>query len=74
MVWLSSCVLGFALFWPLRLLMLAAMVSWYQHTTQEPITHEIMASLRQKTSMIAAVVAVSVACFYARFVMSYYLI
>ena len=69
---LSSFLLGFVLFWPLRKLMMAISVNRYQRQTQAAISEEALDKLRHKMSLIAAVIAMTFAFLYNRFVMMQY--
>lgn len=73
-VWygLSSFLLGLLLFWPLRKFILALSVNRYQRRTQETMSAEAFAQLRHKVSLIAAVVSMTFAFLYNRFVLFHY--
>ncbi len=73
-VWygLSSFLLGLLLFWPLRKMMLSLSLSRYRQKTQGDIGEEALGKLQQRVSLIAAIVAMTFAFLYNRFVMLRY--
>ena len=69
LVWygLSSFILGLVLFLPVRKLILAVSVNRYQRRTQEAITAEALEKLKQRNSVVAAIVSMTFAFLYTLF-------
>ena len=67
---LSSLVLGTVLFFPMRKLILAMAVNRHQRKVQRAITAEELEVLNKKMTLTAAVVAVTFAFIYTRYLMA----
>ncbi len=64
---ISSVVFGVVLFFPMRHLILAINVNRHQRKVQRAITEEERQTLKQKVTVVAAVLAVTFAFLYNRF-------
>ncbi len=69
LIWygISSIVFGVVLFFPVRHLILAINVNRHQRKVQRAITEEERQTLKQKVTVVAAVLAVTFAFLYNRF-------
>lgn len=63
----SSLLFGIVLFFPMRKLILAINVNRHQRKAQRAITEKELANLRRKVSVAAAVLAVTFAFLYNKF-------
>ncbi len=64
---ISSIVFGVVLFFPMRSLILAINVNRHQRKVQRPITAEERQALKKKVTIVAAILAVTFAFLYNRF-------
>ncbi len=67
---ISSVVFGIALFFPMRHLILAINVNRHQRKVQRAITGEEREALKRKVTVVAAVLAVTFAFLYNRFLLA----
>ena len=69
LVWygLSSFILGLMLFLPVRKLILAVSLNRYQRRMQEAIPADALEKLKQRNSVIAAIVSMTFAFLYTLF-------
>jgi hypothetical protein len=66
---ITSFILGLALFFPLRKFMLASSANRFARKEKRQPTDEEMAALRKRTTILAAVIAITFAFFYNKFIM-----
>ena len=67
---LSSVILGIVLFFPARKLLLAMAINRHQRKVQRPIDADELEILNKKMTVTAAVVAVTFAFVYTRYLMA----
>jgi len=68
----TSFLFGILLFFPVRKLFMALNINRHQAKTKKPITPEQLEALKKKVNIIAAILAMSFAFFYNKFMIVKY--
>jgi hypothetical protein len=68
----TSFIFGILLFFPVRKLLLALNVNRHQAKTKKPITPGELEALKKKVNLIAAILSMSFAFFYNKFMIVKY--